>query len=108
MRLGSVGVGWKVFARRRDGMAHALEGGLWLHPFVLHGERMAHLVSSDRDALLQAGRRLGLDPAWLQHKPLKHPRHGGRVEAWHWDLRGRYLALAVGLAEPPEVSSGSS
>jgi hypothetical protein len=99
---------WCLFARRREGMTHALDGGLWLHPFVLRGERMAHLVSSDRDSLLRAGRRLGLDPAWLQHKPLKHPRHGTRVEAWHWDLRGRYLALAVELALPAEASPGSS
>ncbi len=89
-------------------MIYALDGGLWLHPFVLRGEPLAHLVSSDRDALLRAGRRLGLDPAWLQHKPLKHPRHGAQVEAWHWDLRGHYLELALGLAEPPEESSGSS
>lgn len=89
-------------------MVHALDGGLWLHRFVLRGEPMAHLVSSDQAALLRAGRRLGLDPAWLQHKPLKHPRYGERVEAWHWDLRGRYLALAVGLAEPEEGSPGSS
>jgi len=89
-------------------MTCALDGGLWLHPFVLRGERMAHLVSSDRELLLRAGRRLGLDPAWLQHKPLKHPRHGARVQAWHWDLRGRYLALAVELAAPAEGSLGSS
>lgn len=89
-------------------MAYALDGGLWLHPFVLRDERMAHLVSSDRELLLRAGRRLGLDPAWLQGKPLKHPRHGRRVQAWHWDLRGRYLALAVELAVPAAGSLGSS
>jgi hypothetical protein len=89
-------------------MTHALDGGLWLHPFVLRGEPMAHLVSSDRHALLLVGRRLGLDPAWLQHKPLKHPRTGARIEAWHWDLRGRYLALAVELAAPAEESPDSS
>jgi hypothetical protein len=79
-------------------MIHALDGGLWLHPFVLRGEAMAHLVSADRQALLEAGRRLGLDPAWLQFKPLKHPRIGTRVDAWHWDLRGGYLGLALRLA----------
>ena len=76
-------------------MTHALEGGLWLHRHVLRGEPMAHLVSSDQQALLAAGRRLGLDPAWLQYKPLRHPRDGKRVEAWHWDLRGRFLKEAV-------------
>ncbi len=89
-------------------MTHALDGGLWLHPFVLRGEPMAHLVSSDRQALLSVGRRLGLDPAWLQHKPLKHPRTGTRVDAWHWDLRGRYLELAVELVVPAEESPDPS
>lgn len=89
-------------------MTYALDGGLWLHRFVLRGEPMAHLVSSDRPALLRAGRRLGLDPAWLQYKPLTHPRDGARVEAWHWDLRGRYLALALGLAAPAEGSPDPS
>jgi len=88
-------------------MAHALNGGLWLHPFVWHGERMAHLVSADREALLRAGRLLGLDPAWLQYKPLKHPGNGQRVEAWHWDLRGRYLVRAIELSESRGVSGGS-
>ena len=89
---------WRLFARRRDGMIHAMDGGLWLHRHVLRGEPMAHLVSSDREALLSAGRRLGMDPAWLQCKPLKHPRDGVRRPAWHWDLRGRYLELALRLA----------
>lgn len=80
-------------------MTYALEGGLWLHRHVLRGEPMAHLVSSDQQALLTAGRRLGLDPAWLQHKPLKHPRDGRSVEAWHWDLRGKYLERAVERAQ---------
>lgn len=80
-------------------MAHALEGGLWLHRHPLRGEPMAHLVSSDKQALLAVGRRLGLDPAWLQYKPLKHPRDGNRVEAWHWDLRGVYLQRAVNSAK---------
>ena len=91
-------------------MMHALDGGLWLHRFVLRGERMAHLVSADREALLAAGWRLGLDPAWLQFKPLRHPRDGVRRPAWHWDLRGRYLELAVreaadGPESPPPVGS---
>ncbi|HEX9581971.1 MAG TPA: hypothetical protein VF970_12780 [Gemmatimonadales bacterium] len=59
---------------------------------------MAHLISSDRVLLMAAGRRLGLDPAWLQYKPLKRPDDGVRVDAWHWDLRGGALRLAVDLA----------
>lgn len=89
---------WFEFSRRRDGMLHALRGGLWLHRHVLRGEPMAHLVSSDREALLEAGRLLGLDPRWLQYKPLKDPEHGKRVAAWHWDLRGRFLEKALALA----------
>lgn len=82
-------------------MLHALDGGLWLHRFVLRGERWAHLVSSDRDALLRVGLQLELRPDWLQYKPLRHPLTRERVEAWHWDLRGPRLALAVRLAAPP-------
>ncbi len=52
---------------------------------------MAHVVSSDRDALLSMGRALDLQPAWLQYKPLKDPRTGQRVPAWHWDLWGERL-----------------
>jgi hypothetical protein len=52
---------------------------------------MAHVVSSDRDALLSVGRALDLQPAWLQYKPLKDPRTGQRVLAWHWDLWGERL-----------------
>lgn len=81
-------------------MRHALDGGLWLHRFVLRGERWAHMVSSDREALLGAGARLGLRGEWLQYKPLKHPETGERVEAWHWDLRGGRLTLALRLAAP--------
>ena len=46
---------WIEFVRRRDGMRHALQGGLWFHQHVWKGERMAHLVSSDRERLLEAG-----------------------------------------------------
>lgn len=52
---------------------------------------MAHLVSSDQERLLALGRDLGLHPAWLQYKPLKDPRTGRRVAAWHWDLWGTAL-----------------
>jgi hypothetical protein len=72
-------------------MIHALSGGLWLHRHTLRGERMAHLVSSDRELLLAWGRAHGLAARWLQHKPLKDPRSGVRVDAWHWDLLGSKL-----------------
>lgn len=72
---------------------HALDGGLWFHRHTYRDEPMAHLVSSDREALLDVGRRLGLRPEWLQYKPLKDPRTGVRVDAWHWDLRGQSLTM---------------
>ncbi len=92
---------WKEFGRLRDGMTHALDGGLWLHRFTLRREQWAHLVSSDRERLLRAGRRLGMPAEWLQYKPLKHPARGERIDAWHWDLRGWRLELALRLAAPP-------
>jgi hypothetical protein len=52
---------------------------------------MAHLVSSNREQLLEAGRILGMSARWLQYKPLKNPDTGARIEAWHWDLRGHFL-----------------
>lgn len=84
----------------REGMTYALEGGLWLHRFTLRGEPMAHLVSSHRELLLRAGARLGVRPEWLQYKPLRYPPTGQRVEAWHWDLRGRFLQAALAGAGP--------
>jgi hypothetical protein len=72
-------------------MCFALDGGVWLHRHNLKGEPMAHLVSADRERLLVVGRALGLQPAWLQYKPLKDPRTGTRVPAWHWDLWGAVL-----------------
>lgn len=92
---------WREFPRWREGLAHALSGGLWLHRFPLRGERWAHLVSSDQDALLRAGELLGMRAEWLQYKPLRHPRTGERVAAWHWDLRGPRLEQALRLAAPP-------
>ena len=83
------------FARRREGMIHALDGGLWLHRHSYNGEPMAHLVSSDKQLLLEIGERIGMCPEWVQHKPLKNPRTATRVDAWHWDLRG--WSLDVGL-----------
>jgi hypothetical protein len=72
-------------------MCHALDGGIWLHRHRLDGEPMAHVVSADRERLLEWGRLLGMQPRWLQYKPLKDPRTGARVEAWHWDLVGERL-----------------
>jgi len=81
----------RAFARRREGMIYALDGGVWLHRHRIRDEPMMHLVSGRRDPLLAVGDRLGLDPAWLQYKPLKDPRTGIRVEAWHWDLWGERM-----------------
>ena len=81
----------REFKRRRDGMIHAMDGGLWLHRHVWFGRRMAHLVSTDRERLLAYGRRVGLPDERLQEKPLKDPRTGERRDAWHWDLVGRFL-----------------
>lgn len=52
---------------------------------------MAHLVSADRERLLALGRTLGLQADWLQYKPLRDPRTGRRVPAWHWDVWGPRL-----------------
>jgi len=82
---------YREFERRRDGMIHAMDGGLWLPRHVWKGRPMAHLVSTDRDRLLAYGRQVGLTEDRLQHKPLKDPRTGERVEAWHWDLVGPFL-----------------
>ena len=79
------------FVRRRDGMIHAMDGGLWLHRHVWKGCAMAHLVSTDRERLAAYGRRVGLPSERLQFKALKDPRTTERREAWHWDLVGRFL-----------------
>ena len=84
-------VAYVEFERRRDGMVHAMDGGLWLHRHVWKGRPMAHLVSTDRDRLLDYGRVVGLPAERLQFKPLKDPRTTERREAWHWDLVGRFL-----------------
>ena len=52
---------------------------------------MAHLVSTNRELLLDYGAAAGIDAARLQFKPLKDPRTGERRDAWHWDLGGPYL-----------------
>jgi hypothetical protein len=82
---------YREFAKRLDGMLHAMGGGLWLHRHVWKGHPMAHLVSTDRERLLAYGRAVGLPERRLQYKPLKDPRSGVRRDAWHWDLVGDYL-----------------
>jgi hypothetical protein len=77
---------WQEFPKRLDGVSHALGGGLWLHRWRLDGRPMAHLVSSNQDALLVWGVTNGMDARWIQYKPLKDPATGRRVPAWHWDL----------------------
>ena len=92
---------YREFEKRRDGMIHAMDGGLWLHRHVWKGRRMAHLVSVDRELLLQYGRAVGIPPdGQLQYKPLKDPRTGVRRDAWHWDLLGPFL--------PPPATSASA
>lgn len=86
---------WIEFESRRDGMVHAMDGGLWMHRHVWKGRPMAHLVSTNRELLLEYGRHVGLPAERLQYKPLKDPRSGERVEAWHWDLVGPYLPPAT-------------
>ena len=79
---------WREFPSRKDGLTHALSGGMWLHRWRLDDKPMAHLVSSDKGALLAWGRDHGMDARWIQYKPLKDPESGERVPAWHWDLFG--------------------
>jgi hypothetical protein len=87
---------WCEFVRRRDGMIHAMDGGLWLHRHVWFGTPMAHLVSTDREKLFAYGDAVGLPRHRLQTKPLKDPRTGLTRDAWHWDLAGRFLPPAPG------------
>jgi hypothetical protein len=92
---------YREFSDRRQGMIHAMDGGLWLHRHVWKGRPMAHLVSVDRELLLDYGRAVGLSADRLQFKPLKDPRTGVRRDAWHWDLVGGYLPprRALGAGE---------
>jgi hypothetical protein len=79
-------------------MCFALDGGVWLHRWRVHGKPMVHLVSADRERLLALGSTLGLHGDWLQYKPLRDPRTGQRVPAWHWDIWGPRLHLLDGGA----------
>ena len=92
---------YREFVSRRVGMIHAMDGGLWLHRHVWKGTPMAHLISTDRQQLLEYGRHVGLPAARLQFKLLKDPRTGMRRETWHWDLVGRFLP------EPRDAASRS-
>lgn len=87
----SIRFAWREFEKRRDGMIHAMDGGLWMHRHLYQGVRMAHLVSTDRERLLEYGRAVGLPASRLQYKPLKDPRTGQRRAAWHWDLAYEFL-----------------
>jgi len=91
-------VDYVEFEKRRDGMIHAMDGGLWLHRHVWKGHKMAHLVSTDRERLVEYGRAVGLPEHRLQFKPLKDPRTDIRRDAWHWDLVGEWL--------PPKEGEG--
>jgi hypothetical protein len=82
---------YREFASRREGMIYAMNGGLWLHRHVWKGRPMAHLVSTNRQRLIEYGRSMGLPIARLQYKPLKDPQTGVRQDAWHWDLVGDLL-----------------
>jgi hypothetical protein len=82
---------FQEFARRRDGMVYAMDGGLWLHRHVWKGHPMAHLISTDRRRLMEYGKLVGLKSDRLQYKPLKDPRTGKHREAWHWDLVGEFV-----------------
>ena len=80
--------GAREVRKRRAGMIHAMDGGLWLHRHVWLGHPMVHLVSVDRARLLAYGHALGLPESRLQYKPLRDPRTEERRDAWHWDLGG--------------------
>jgi hypothetical protein len=82
---------FREFAKRRDGMIYAMDGGLWLHRHLWKGRRLAHLVSTDKALLLAYGEAVGIPASRLQYKPLKDPRTDARRDAWHWDLGGPLL-----------------
>jgi hypothetical protein len=72
-------------------MIYAMDGGLWLHRHLWKGRRLAHLVSTNKDLLLEYGAAVGIPAERLQYRPLKDPRTGVRRDAWHWDLGGPVL-----------------
>jgi hypothetical protein len=88
----------REFDKRRDGMIYAMDGGLWLHRHLWKGTRLAHLISTNHELLVDYGNSIGLPEHRLQYKALKDPRTGVRRDAWHWDLGGPVL---------PPVGDGS-
>jgi hypothetical protein len=94
MTVSDASPSYREFERRREGMIYAMDGGLWLHRHVWKGRPMAHLVSTNRERLIEYAVAAGIPLARLQYKPLKDPRTGERREAWHWDLGGPYLPPA--------------
>jgi hypothetical protein len=94
------GVSYREFERRRDGMIHAMDGGLWMHRHAWKGRPMAHLISTDKMKLLEYGEVIGIPAVRLQYKPLKDPRTGERREAWHWDLGGPFLPPPIAEGDP--------
>lgn len=92
----------REFARRIDGMCHAMDGGLWLHFHLWYERPLAHLVSADRALLLAYGAFVGIPEERLQDKPLRDPRSRERRPAWHWDLGGPLLPPRLG---PGDVTS---
>jgi hypothetical protein len=82
---------YREYAKRREGMIYAMDGGLWLHRHLWKGRRLAHLVSTNKDLLLAYGDAVGIPAERLQYRPLKDPRTGIRRDAWHWDLGGPVL-----------------
>lgn len=85
----------REFERRKDGMVHAMDGGIWLHRHIWQGRPMAHLISTDRAKLVAYGKHMGLTEARLQFHPLKDPRSGIRRDAWHWDIGGPLLKTVL-------------
>ena len=55
--------GAREFRKRREGMIHAMDGGLWLHRHVWLGRPMVHFVSTDRARLLAYGAAVGIPPS---------------------------------------------
>lgn len=70
-------------------------GGLWLHRHIWLGRSMAHLVSVNRERLIEVAVDIRFPVERLQFKPLKDPRTGLRRDAWHFDLGGPFLPPRV-------------
>src|ERR1051326_7082948 len=59
-RMTRVPPAYREFAKRRDGMIYAMDGGLWLHRHVWKGRRMAHLVSTNKTLLIEYAAAVGI------------------------------------------------